>query len=342
MVKNKIKRLLWVDVMRVVAIYFVVLVHTSTLPLNLLDIRSSFPYIVSFSLVKVCVPLFVMLSGALLLGKQESISFFFSKRAIKVFLPWILWTFIYMAWNYNVHSYHPSNSSQWKYFFELTFFSQLWFLPLIFSLYILTPILRLFVTNMTKPQRIYLIIAWFVFVSLVPFFHTGTTFPRADDAGLVPLSIYYSGYFILGYFLTILKLPKNAVRRSLGLVLIGIAFTFIELGLARGQHIFDYFAPGIVVTSIGVFLLVYSYFLNLKTNKRFGHLLAQIGSASLGIYVVHGLIAEILRFVAPGLSSILGGAPLLQGYFYALVLFVVSFIFVLILKKTPVLRVLVP
>lgn len=342
MVKGKNKRLLWVDVMRVIAIFLVVLVHTSTLPANLPDIRISFFYLVSFTLVKVSVPLFIMLSGALLIGKQESISNFFSKRAVKVLVPWILWTCIYMAWNYNVHSYHPANFSQWKYFFELTFFSQLWFLPLIFSLYILTPILRLFVPQMTTTQRVYLMIIWFIFVSVIPYVHTGTTFPSASESGLVPVSLYYSGYFILGYFLTNMSLPKNLIRRSFGLILIGIALTFVELGLLKGQNIFDYFAPNIVVTSVGVFLLIYSYFLKLKTRKGPKEFIARVGNASMGIYIVHGLIAEILNSATPELSEVLKGIPLLHGYFYATVLFVASFFFVMLLKKIPGVRLLVP
>lgn len=334
MAKYKQKRMLWADAMRVVAIYFVIAVHTSVSPSNLLDTKNSFFFLVSFTVVKVCVPLFVMLSGALLLRKQESIPSFFSKRATKVLIPWVLWTLIYMMWNHTVHSYHPANLSQWKYFFELTFFSQLWFLPLIFSLYLVTPILRHFIPSMSKNQRLYLMALWFLFVIIIPFFHTGTTFPRAEESGLVPVTFYYSGYFILGYFLSTMKLPKNMVRRSVGLLLIGIAITFIELGLSKGPYLFDYFAPGIVVSSIGVFLLIFSGCKKYTRDNRWKKLVSSIGSASLGIYILHGLVAEIIRPIFPLLAD--------TGYFFALVLFGISYLFVAILRKLPVLKILVP
>ena len=40
------------------------------------------------------VPLFIMLSGALLLGKQESISSFFKKRLTRVLIPFVVWTIL--------------------------------------------------------------------------------------------------------------------------------------------------------------------------------------------------------------------------------------------------------
>lgn len=331
---SKQKRMLWADVMRVVAIYFVIAVHTSSLPTNLLDIKNSFFFLTSFTVVKVCVPLFIMLSGALLLGKQEPISSFLSKRVVKVLIPWLLWTLIYMMWNYTVHSYHPANLSQWKYFFELTFFSQLWFLPLIFSLYLVTPILRLFIPSMSKNQKLYLMVLWFLFVIIIPFFHTGTTFPRAEESGLVPVTFYYSGYYVLGYFLSTMKLPKNILRRSTGLLLIGIAITFIELGLAKGPYLFDYFAPGIAVTSIGVFLMIISVCKKYAKNNSLTRLVSSIGSASLGIYILHGLIAEILRPIFPLLAN--------TGYIYAFVLFGISYFFVYTFRKVPVLKILFP
>lgn len=320
--------------MRVVAIYFVIAIHTSLPPANLLDIKSSFFFLASFTVIKVCVPLFVMLSGALLLGKHESISFFLSKRVSKVLVPWFLWTLIYMVWNYSAHSYHPANPSQWKYFFELTFFSQLWFLPLIFSLYLITPIFRLFVPHLSKNNRLYLMTLWFLFVIIIPFFHTGTTFPRAEESGLVPVTFYYSGYFILGYFLSTMKLPKNMVQRSIGLLLIGIAITFIELGLGKGAHLFDYFSPAVTVSSIAVFLLIFSVCKRYSGNTTKDKLISSIGSASLGIYIIHSLIAEVLKPIVPFLSN--------TGYIYALVLFGISYLLVITLRKIPAGKILVP
>jgi len=144
------KRFIWADVLRILAIYLVIVVHSFPSANFSRDLTTSWPFIISFTIAKTCVPLFVMLSGALLLGKTETYKLFFKKRIGKVLIPWVIWTLIYMFWNYNVNHYAASTIPQWKYFFELTFLSQLWFLPLIFSLYLMTPLLRLITAKFKK------------------------------------------------------------------------------------------------------------------------------------------------------------------------------------------------
>ena len=149
-VKSKISsRLLWADVVRILAIYLVVATHSSG----------------ANNFTKIGVPLFVLLSGSLLLPKQETYKTFFKKRVLKVLVPWIIWTFLYMAFNFYFHDYRPASVSDWKYFFELTFLTQLWFLPLIFGLYLITPAIKIFNNSAKKIDRIYILIFWFLSVS---------------------------------------------------------------------------------------------------------------------------------------------------------------------------------
>ena len=131
------QRLLWPDVVRIIAIYFVIQVHT---PYT--QIHNNFIQIILNKLDVMGVPLFVLLSGALLLGKTESYRIFLRKRCLKVLIPWIIWTFLYMIYYFNFHhssvisdffSDNRSMFSQWFHFFFRTFMSSLYFLPMIFS-----------------------------------------------------------------------------------------------------------------------------------------------------------------------------------------------------------------
>lgn len=64
------KRVLWADLVRIVAIYLVLVVHSSSLPqVNLKYLNIGF---VTLAVAMTCVPLFVMVSGALLLPKKET------------------------------------------------------------------------------------------------------------------------------------------------------------------------------------------------------------------------------------------------------------------------------
>jgi len=98
-------RILWIDIIRIIAIAMVIEMHAGDKIVYLwgkAPIRNS--AIVSWwltgvtfkSLASVCVPLLFMLSGYLLLSSQDSIFTFFKKRLIKIIIPLIVWADLYM------------------------------------------------------------------------------------------------------------------------------------------------------------------------------------------------------------------------------------------------------
>src|SRR5437868_2983261 len=95
------KRLLWADLVRIMAIYLVLVVHSSFLSRNIDSLSS-------LAIAKICIPLYVMVSGALLLGKKETYQSFFKKRFSRLLYPWVTWTLIYLVITIAYHQiYHP-------------------------------------------------------------------------------------------------------------------------------------------------------------------------------------------------------------------------------------------
>ena len=83
----------WIDLIRVVAVFQIVLIHLSYVIFFKEDILSSNWRAANFydSLSRMGVPLFFMVSGYLLLGKREPITDFFRKRFFKVGIPTLFW-----------------------------------------------------------------------------------------------------------------------------------------------------------------------------------------------------------------------------------------------------------
>ena len=82
--------LFWPDVIRVVATFLVVLVHVSGQLTNLWEKVPSGQWMIANiygGLARICVPLFFMISGYLLLPRSESLKDFYSKRMTKVLIP---------------------------------------------------------------------------------------------------------------------------------------------------------------------------------------------------------------------------------------------------------------
>ena len=94
------ERILWIDIVKIFAIFSVLILHSSSpilymigkIELDIWQIGNIYD-----SLVRMAVPLFFMVSGALLLNqKEEALSRFFSKRFVKVIIPLIAWSIVYI------------------------------------------------------------------------------------------------------------------------------------------------------------------------------------------------------------------------------------------------------
>ena len=93
------------------------------------------------SIVRVGVPLFLMVSGALLLNRKLKMSVFFKKRARSVVVPFICWAAIYSIFGLLYFSYLPSYEPTFQYFIDVFFgfkgvSSILWFMVFTWNLFV--------------------------------------------------------------------------------------------------------------------------------------------------------------------------------------------------------------
>lgn len=336
------ERFFWADILRVIAIYFVVVIHNSALPQGL-DFPGVISYVI-FALAKTSIPLFVMLSGALLLGKKEPYALFFKKRVLKVVFPWIAWTFIFMGMGYYLGDFEGTTLSEWKYYFELTLLTKLWFLPLIASIYLLTPVWRIFIQKSRKIDRSYLAVLLIAFASIFPFLHNSLAFP-VDQNGILTQAVLFSGYFILGYILINDYQKRFSMPFLCGLFVFGMFLTFLEIFLGKPfDTIFSYLAPNIALLSFSLFLIIYKLFAkNYKFPAKPVSLITKMSMASLGIYILHQPVGQFLDpYLMILKNSLILLHPGLVGITIGLIYFVISFVVVMALQKVPVVRRIIP
>lgn len=162
------KREIWVDWMRVAACFMVVLVH-ATEPFYLggdgaLILTENDAYWASFfdSFVRACVPLFIVASSYLLFPLKYSTGEFFRRRAIRILIPFILWSLVYaFVWGEPV-----SNLKDLALNFNYAA-GHLWFVYMLIGLYILMPLLSPWAEKVSRKElQIYLGI-W-LFTTLIP------------------------------------------------------------------------------------------------------------------------------------------------------------------------------
>jgi len=345
-------KIIWVDSVRVVACFMVIFLHTAApllkkynnIPLNYWFIGNIYD-----SLVRVCVPLFFMISGFLLLQKDESLSVYFSKRFSKLFIPIVFWSFFFVLWrNLFVHDIPLT----FQHFYSLLLtpsYYHLWFLYALTGLYLFVPILRKVTTSADTTLLIYYSVIWFIAVSLIPLAEKVSGLDSRID--LYSISGYV-GYLVLGLILGRKEISTKTFIISLAVFLILIVTTFLGTyiltlrndGIFVG-YLYGYLAPNTIIAACACFILIKYLATNSKTFQIpiVQRTIATLSSCSFGIYLLHPVFLYMLSHGTLGVKlSAWTGNPLWYAPITSISVFILSFIFIFIIKKIPIFRLVAP
>jgi surface polysaccharide O-acyltransferase-like enzyme len=354
-----------VAVIRTVAIIGVILLHASNdltvQQMNQFEIVRWCTVDVYQSMGRLGVPLFLLLSGALLLQPSkvdEPLRIFFKKRWARIGLPFIFWGAAFFAWDFLVEHQAFTSSIIIQDVLTGPYF-HFWYLYLLFGLYLLTPILRVVMVRAGANLIKYLLIVWFVGASLLPVASLLTTYYLERN---VFEFTGYAGYFILGAYLLTVRLRRSMllIFMSLGIALTAIG-TYAIAATIGGTTMFffqGYLSPTLILAAVMLFLLMNTFqvpssqkMVNEKETKpepaksshsKLWKLLSVISQNTLPIFLFHVMILESLQrgylgFAINGntINSIIG-VPLIT----VITLFI-SFAIIVPLKKVPILRELI-
>lgn len=251
------------------------------------------------SLIRGCVPLFVMISGALLLSKQEGLADFFLKRCRRILLPFLFWTAVFLIWK----KLHKAP--------DMTLFDalrdaagdrvyyHLWFLYVIAGLYLAAPILRVFVRHASASELTLFLSLWFLLSSIVPAVSKvlqSLTGEPLRWALSVPFAQGYIGYFLLGYCLTRffnsawIKPACLLWLASLVLCIAGEGWLSLQAGRFTG-FFYDNFSPNVVIYTASFFVIAQGWGDRLKglLGTKLRSVISSASGASFGIYLMHPL-----------------------------------------------------
>ena len=129
------------DFIRMTAIVLVILIHSCGQLVESDWGGARLEYVLIASVIDMGVPLFLMLSGALLLGKEEPLGVFFKKRFSRILLPFLIWSLVFYVLLFPPHGI----DCLWDYPYKLLtggIHGVYWFVYTIIGLYLLTPLLR--------------------------------------------------------------------------------------------------------------------------------------------------------------------------------------------------------
>lgn len=306
---NIVRRDVSIDFIKTLAIFGVVMIHTSTagyqMPLGSFEWLSS---IFWGSVTRGSVPLFLMCSGALMLdpARELPLKRLFGKNILRLFTAMLVWALFYKCyfmWATGTFTL----DGLWQSIKEVLIFRQeshLYYLQIALLFYVLLPVVRVFVRHAEKRQAEYALAVWFAVGILYP---TVRPFWPFRLLGGIPaqwlLNMAYAsvGYGLLGWYIKRYPLPKRA---GWGMFLAGAAFTFGAtwlMSLRRGA-LYTGFLEGM---TIGPALLAAGLFtLGVQGPVPLPRACGFMSKASFCVYLVHICVKD--RFTRAGLAVSLG------------------------------------
>lgn len=351
--ENK-KRILWLDLARVISIFFVIIIHAASPLYNNWELPPSewMAGNIYNSIARVSVPLLFMISGYLLLNRQESIRSFYVKRAQKVVVPLLAWSIIYLLWtNHGYSNFTFINALKAIVFAILKGPASyhLWFVYTLLAIYLFVPILRTFIRAADETTLWYFALIWFVLGPLLDYVEQ--RFLNFNISINLGFFTEYIGYFYVGFMIGRMNFSRR-VSNLAGLVYVALTiFTIYETyawGIIKGSY-FDfyhnYLRLNIVVMTVCAFIWLKYMGEKLEegSSERSARLIRHLSGATFGIYLIHVMILALLKWGSFGFKlTPFSMAPIAMVPLLALVVLIISYIVVAILQRIPYVRAIVP
>jgi surface polysaccharide O-acyltransferase-like enzyme len=258
------------------------------------------------------VPVFVMISGALLLAPQGRIlppRSFYRKRAVRLLPALIAWHLIYLVgvrWLMRGEGLTPARVAQL--FFDGGVFTQLYFLWLILGLYLVAPLITAFLQD-GPPRRAQtlavVLLAATAVGYMVPGIAASLGFARPISLNIFTHWLPYVGYFVAGRALRDVKLKRRSLLIAIAGAVALAALCLWQYGHPAQAGLLNVVAPvsyvslTVMLLAVAVFLSAKSIFSRFRPAPATGRMLVTLSGASFGVFLVHLLVFEVIRLNVP-------------------------------------------
>ena len=321
---TKKERIFYYDFLRAFAIIAVLICHVDFFfgPLN-----TPFEIIAQMTfhdIGRIGVPIFLMISGALLLNRKYELGDFLKRRFARIIYPFIFWIILILAQLYFLN-YNPQYL--WNTFIGNP--SITWYFWTLIGIYLFIPVINAFIEKYGEEGCKYFLAIWFITIILKTF----NSYPLFPNFSLDYFA-YYIGYPVLGYYLNSKKFSltdKKMCAIGFAVLIIALA-SFVYFDYTKMSYISDiYLNVPIVFMGAGMFIFI-KYLDNITSFKHIkdnfiGKAIVSISLCSYGMYFSHVIVLKILTPFNPK-------STLLFPVMFALTIFL-SWLLPYILSKIP-------
>jgi len=369
----------WVDFLRILACFMVVLAHCCDGFVAQFDSHPQAFYagVTIGSLMRASVPLFVMMTGVLLLPlpPATTLASFYRKRVGRIIPPLVFWSlalpvvaYLYFT-GFGSHSLNPSvdmaaytpeglTNRLWSWVLNFNFdTTPLWYLYMLLGLYFIMPVIGSWLNDASKADIRTFLAVWFItlFLPYLKLFAPSMgylgNYGNMDILGGCDWNAFstfyyvsgFIGYIVLAYYLKTYPLTWSVSKLSAVFVpmfVVGYAITAGGFIWMQTEHPGDYAFLEIIwfFTGINVWMMTVPLFVAAqKINFKSRRWMSWLASLTFGIYLCHFFFVMVAYDMFD-----LGWMPfVLRILLMAVTVFATAAILTWVLSKNKLTRILV-
>ena len=239
-ITNSKDRIVWLDVVRLIAILLVIACHCTD-PFNASPEARANPEINFWgsaygSMLRPCVPLFVMMTGFLLLPVRQEASAFYRKRIPRVLFPFLVWSVLFDLSPWFIQFVGGSKELVVQFFpwepnpsasladalktiamipINFTVYATpMWYIYTLIGLYLYMPVFSAWVEKASDKAKLWFLGVWAVslFIPYLMVFVSQYLFGTCswNSFGLFYYFAGFNGYLLLGHYLGRIEKPSFA------------------------------------------------------------------------------------------------------------------------------------
>ena len=317
------QRIIYLDFLKVIAIFLMVANHCVD---NVTPAERALPWYnlwgsVYNSFTRPAIPLFMMVTGILLLPTKMDMGSFYKKRLSRVLIPFLVWSVLYNLFPWftgllncdpeTIHVFFKWADTSQAFgdalrnilmipFNFSAFAVQMWYVYLLIGIYLYIPVFSAWVEKSDKrSQRIFLAI-WAVslFVPYLRNYLTENLFGECswNEFGLFYYFAGFSGYMLLGYHLVKYPLQMSKVSKyALAAIAFAIGYAVTLIGFKNATAVegqseamvelfFTFCSPNVALMTFAIFLIGKDLRFE---NKRVNRFISQFSICTFGIWMCH-------------------------------------------------------
>ncbi len=334
------KRVLYYDALKILASFFVILIHVTAekyyLPTKDLAWYINWGY---NALSRWAVPVFCMVTGALMLSRELKIWTVIKKNVFHIAILLLFWGMYYWI----IPTRNFTLSGIWSAFTSLisgNAYSHLWYLYMLLGFYLVSPLISIITKNSSKRVIEYFLLLLLSTTIVIPYLSSYFPFLRGLLSSLKFCFIggEYLFYFLAGYYLSSYPWKKwiRIVYSVTGIAtLVGVAIMYCGIHSMRTGK--ELALPVIVVAfaSTSIFILFQLLEEPFFSKKPIAAVIRFMAPLTFGIYLLHFRVEKIL--LSYGIDSCIIN-PLVGAILVTLAIYIITTAISFVISKIPLVK----